>query len=55
VAILVLAVAGRLAGAASFEAYPSLHVAMDPGTPALCAALIAATLLPFCDRRGIEP
>ena len=54
VAILALAVAGRLAGAASFDAYPSVHLAMDSGTPALCAALIAATVLPFCDRRGIE-
>jgi hypothetical protein len=24
-------------------------------TLALCAALLAAVLLPFCDRRGIDP
>ncbi len=54
-AILVLAVAGRLTGAASFTAYPTVHTSTSAGTLALCAALIAATLLPFCDRRGIEP
>jgi energy-coupling factor transport system permease protein len=54
-AILVLALVGRLTGAASFTAYPSLHMPLSAGTLALCVALIAATLLPFCDRRGIEP
>ncbi len=54
-AILALALVGRLAGAASFAAYPTVHMSTSAGTLALCAALIAATLLPFCDRRGIEP
>ncbi len=54
-AILALAVAGRLAGAASFNAYPTVHMPTSAATLALCAALILATLLPFCDRRGIEP
>jgi energy-coupling factor transport system permease protein len=54
-AILVLAVVGRVAGAASFSAYPSVHMPTSAATLALCAALILATLLPFCDRRGIEP
>jgi hypothetical protein len=49
-----LAVGGRLSGAASFAAYPLLKMQIDGGTWALCAALIAAVLLPFADRRGID-
>ena len=54
-AVLALATAGRLAGIASFDAYPRIAMALDPGTLVLCAALLAAVLLPFCDRRGIDP
>jgi energy-coupling factor transport system permease protein len=54
-AVLALALAGRLAGAASFRAYPLLKAPVGVGTLALCAALILAVLLPLCDRRGIEP
>jgi energy-coupling factor transport system permease protein len=54
VAILVLAVCGRLAGAASFNAYPELHAPVGVGTIALSTALIAAVVLPFADRRGID-
>jgi energy-coupling factor transport system permease protein len=54
-AIVALVIAGRLSGAASFDAYPSIHMPIDLGTLALAVALIVATLLPFCDRRGIEP
>jgi energy-coupling factor transport system permease protein len=53
-AVLVLALAGRLGGAASFEAYPLVRMQLDAGTFALCAALGAAILLPFVDRRGID-
>jgi len=55
VAILALAIAGRLAGVASFAAYPRIEMPTDAGTFALALALIAATALPFCDRRGIDP
>ncbi len=55
VAVLALATAGRLAGIASFDAYPRIEMALDPGTLVLCAALLAAVLLPFCDRLGIDP
>jgi energy-coupling factor transport system permease protein len=55
VAILALAVLGRLGGAASFQAYPLIHMPVAGGTLALCVALIAAILLPFTDRRGIDP
>ncbi len=55
VAILALAVLGRLGGAASFQAYPLVHIPVTAGTFGLCAALIAAVLLPSGDRRGIDP
>ena len=35
--------------------YPRLEMPTGAGTLALAVALIAATLLPFCDRRGIDP
>jgi energy-coupling factor transport system permease protein len=54
VATLALALAGRLSGAAEFASYPRIAMRLDAGTLALCAALVAAVLLPFCDRRGIE-
>jgi energy-coupling factor transport system permease protein len=54
VAVLALAICGRLAGAASFDAYPELHAPVSVGTLVLCAGLIAAVVLPFADRRGID-
>ncbi len=54
VAVLALALAGRLAGWERFDAYPLLHVAFGAHLFVLCAALALATLLPFADRRGIE-
>jgi energy-coupling factor transport system permease protein len=53
-AVLALSLVGRLSGAASFEAYPLVKMQLDAGTFALCAALVAAVLLPFADRRGID-
>jgi energy-coupling factor transport system permease protein len=55
VAILTLALLGRLTNVATFEAYPEVDLPLNFGTLALCAALLVAVLLPFCDRRGIEP
>ncbi len=55
VAVLALSVFGRLGGAASFAAYPLVHMPVSATTGILCAALIAAILLPFADRRGIDP
>jgi len=55
VAILALAIFGRLSTAASFDAYPEVHAPIGAATIALCAALFAAVLLPFTDRRGIDP
>ena len=53
-AVLALALAGRLSGAASFEAYPLVKMQVGASTFVLCAALVAAVLLSFADRRGID-
>ncbi len=53
-AVLALALIGRLAGVASFSAYPRISMPLDLGTPALCLAIAIAVVLPFFDRRGIE-
>jgi energy-coupling factor transport system permease protein len=53
-AVLALSVFGRLAGAVSFDAYPELHATVSAGTIVLSAGLVAAVLLPFADRRGID-
>ena len=54
-AILTLAIVGRLAGIASFAAYPRIEMHTDAGTLALSLALVLAVLLPYFDRRGIDP
>jgi hypothetical protein len=51
---MALSVLGRLTDAASFQAYPLVHMPVTVGTLALCAALIAAVMLPFADRRGVD-
>ncbi len=53
-AALALALVGRLSGVAAFASYPRIELHLGAGTIVLCAALAAAVLLPFCDRRGIE-
>jgi energy-coupling factor transport system permease protein len=55
IAVLALALAGRLTGALAFDAYPELHMHVDAGTLVICVALVLAVLLPMLDRRGIEP
>jgi energy-coupling factor transport system permease protein len=52
--LLVLAVAAKLAAVDEFRAYPLMHGPVTAGTLVLCVALVAAVLLPLCDRRGIE-
>ncbi len=54
-AVPSLALYGRLAGPFAFRAYPLLHIDVSVATLALAAALVAAFLLPLCDRRGIDP
>jgi energy-coupling factor transport system permease protein len=51
-ALLALALA---APGASFSAYPETHMALTPLTGVLCLAVLAAAVLPFCDRRGVRP
>jgi energy-coupling factor transport system permease protein len=53
-ATLALALLGRLSSFAAFDSYPRVEMRVDGGTLVLCAALLAAVLLPFCDRRGVE-
>lgn len=52
-AVLALAFAGRLTGAADFDAYPLLRISSSPATWLICVALPLLALLPFLDRRGI--
>jgi len=54
-AILCLALFARLGGAARFTAYPEVNAHTTAATLALCLVLLGAALLPFADRRGIEP
>lgn len=54
-ALLALAVGGRLAGVAAFEAYPLIEGSWSAATYAFAAAIVAIPLLPFLDRRGIAP
>jgi energy-coupling factor transport system permease protein len=53
-ATLAIALVGGLSHVAAFTAYPRIELRLDAGALVLCAALAAAVLLPFCDRRGIE-
>ena len=52
--VVALAVGGRIAGWASFHAYPSLQLSSDGAVVALAGTLLACALAPFVDRRGIE-
>jgi energy-coupling factor transport system permease protein len=54
VAVLAPVLLGRFTGAARFDAYPEVHAASGAATAVLAAAIIAAVLLPFLDRKGIE-
>jgi energy-coupling factor transport system permease protein len=54
-ALVALVVVARVAGLASFEAYPALHAPSGTGELLLAGALIVVALAPFLDRRGIEP
>lgn len=54
-AVLSLSIAARVAGFASFAPYPLLHMPTSIATVALCIALPVLALLPFLDRRGVEP
>lgn len=53
--LLALAIAAKLGGWASWDAYPVVHGRLDATTLALAGGLVAIALAPFADRRGIEP
>jgi energy-coupling factor transport system permease protein len=53
--LATLALGARLAGVASFDAYPEIQAGGVLEALSLGAALGAVVLLPFLDRRGIEP
>jgi energy-coupling factor transport system permease protein len=55
IVLVALVVVTRLDGVVSFSAYPQIHASTDPATFILCVALVVIVLLPFVDRRGIEP
>lgn len=54
-AIAVLALLCVSVSAGSFHAYPLVRTPVSAATFALCTALMAAVLLPYADRRGIDP
>jgi energy-coupling factor transport system permease protein len=53
--LAALTLSARLAGVATFDAYPEIQIGSAPQAFALGVALSAMVLLPFLDRRGIEP
>lgn len=54
-AVVALALVARLGGAVSFAAYPEVHWSDVASALALSGVLVAVILLPFADRRGIDP
>jgi energy-coupling factor transport system permease protein len=52
IAIAVLAVAAKLAGAGGFQAYPTTHVSAGPAEAALGVALVALAAAPFLGAGG---
>jgi hypothetical protein len=48
-------VTARLPGLAPFAAYPTLRLPVSGAEVAISAGLLVCALLPFADRRGIEP
>lgn len=54
VALATLAIASRVSGLASFDAYPEIHQGAPAGVLVLSLALTTTVLLPFADRKGIE-
>lgn len=54
-ALAALALAARGGGVGKFDAYPELHSGDAVATVALALTFMIVVLLPFGDRRGIEP
>jgi energy-coupling factor transport system permease protein len=54
VALIALVIVARVAGVATFAAYPSLDAPVGPAEIGLALTIVVVALLPFADRRGIE-
>jgi energy-coupling factor transport system permease protein len=52
--VVALSIVARVSSAAAFSAYPVLSVAAGPGALLVAGGLVAATLAPFTNRRGLE-
>ncbi len=55
VAVLAVSVLAAVFGAAPFAAYPLISMPVAASALAAAAALVLLSVLPFADRRGIEP
>jgi energy-coupling factor transport system permease protein len=55
VGVVLLAGVARVGNLAPFAAYPALRVPLTAGEVAVSVGLLACALLPFADRRGVEP
>jgi len=55
VGVAGVAVLAAASGAAPFAAYPLVSAPVGPATVALAALFVVLALVPFVDRRGIEP
>jgi energy-coupling factor transport system permease protein len=55
VAILTLAIGARVAGLFPFTSDPALRAPVGVGGLAVAAGVVGCALLPFADRRGIDP
>jgi energy-coupling factor transport system permease protein len=54
-ALVALALVARVGGIGRFDAYPEIHAGDASTTIAVALAFMAVVVLPFADRRGIEP
>jgi energy-coupling factor transport system permease protein len=55
IGLAAIAIGARIAGTQAFHAYPAFEAPVAAEQLGLCAALALCVLLPFADRRGIEP
>jgi energy-coupling factor transport system permease protein len=55
VSLLLVTAIAAVSGAAPFHTYPLLHLSVDLDSLVLACMLVAIGVLPFLDRRGIEP
>lgn len=54
-ALAALALAARVGGIGKFDVYPEIHAGDGSITVALALTFMVVVLLPFVDRRGVEP